>query len=43
LLPPGAELIQITCDPDEAARAPMGDAVVGDLSRIPLVDQRMVG
>ena len=34
LLPPGAELIQITCDPDEAARAPMGDAVVGDVGRI---------
>jgi benzoylformate decarboxylase len=34
LLPRGAELIQITCDPDEAARAPMGDAVVGDLGLI---------
>jgi benzoylformate decarboxylase len=34
LLPPGAELIQITCDPDEAARAPMGDAVVGDVALI---------
>ena len=34
LLPPGAELIQITCDPDEAARAPMGDAVVGDVGLI---------
>ena len=34
LLPPGAELIQITCDPDEAARSPMGDAVVGDLGLI---------
>lgn len=34
LLPPGAELIQITCDPDEAARAPMGDALVGDVGRI---------
>ncbi|MET3355119.1 benzoylformate decarboxylase [Xanthobacter autotrophicus] len=34
LLPPGAELIQITCDADEAARAPMGDAVVGDIGLI---------
>jgi benzoylformate decarboxylase len=34
LLPPGAELIQVTCDPDEAARAPMGGAVVGDVGRI---------
>ncbi|MGE4047335.1 MAG: benzoylformate decarboxylase [Acetobacteraceae bacterium] len=34
LLPPGAALIQITCDPDEAARAPMGDAVVGDVGLI---------
>ncbi len=34
LLPAGAELIQITCDPDEASRAPMGDAVVGDVGLI---------
>jgi benzoylformate decarboxylase len=34
LLPAGAELIQITCDPDEAARAPMGDAIVGDVGLI---------
>ncbi len=34
LLPPGAELIQITCDADEAARAPMGDAFVGDVGLI---------
>ena len=34
LLPSGAALIQITCDPDEAARAPMGDAIVGDVERI---------
>ncbi|MBS0559781.1 MAG: benzoylformate decarboxylase [Proteobacteria bacterium] len=34
LLPPGADLIHITCDPDEAARAPMGDAVVGDVGLI---------
>jgi benzoylformate decarboxylase len=34
LLPSGTELIQITCDPDEAARAPMGDAVVGDVGLI---------
>ncbi len=31
LLPDGAELIQITSDPDEAARAPMGDAIVADV------------
>lgn len=31
LLPPGAELIMITSDPDQAARAPIGDAVVGDV------------
>ena len=31
LLPAGAELIQITSDPDEAARAPMGDAIVADV------------
>ncbi len=32
-LPEGAELVQITSDPDEAARAPMGHAVVGDPRR----------
>jgi benzoylformate decarboxylase len=31
LLPEGAELIAITSDPDEAARAPMGDAIVADV------------
>jgi benzoylformate decarboxylase len=31
LLPDGAELIQITSDPDEAARAPMGEAIVADV------------
>jgi len=30
-LPEGAELIQMTSDPDEAARAPMGHAVIGDV------------
>jgi benzoylformate decarboxylase len=30
-LPEGAELIAITCDPDEGARAPMGDAIVADV------------
>jgi benzoylformate decarboxylase len=30
LLPEGAELVAITSDPDEAARAPMGDAIVAD-------------
>jgi benzoylformate decarboxylase len=31
LLAPGTELIAITSDPDEAARAPMGDALVADV------------
>ncbi len=31
LLPDGATLVQITSDPDEAGRAPMGDAIVGDV------------
>ncbi len=31
LLPEGAKLIAITSDPDEAARAPMGDALVADV------------
>ncbi|WP_082953361.1 hypothetical protein [Mycobacterium sp. E3251] len=30
-LPEGARLIQITNDPDEAARAPVGDAIVADI------------
>jgi benzoylformate decarboxylase len=30
-LPEGCELVAITSDPDEAARAPMGDAVVADV------------
>jgi benzoylformate decarboxylase len=30
-LPKGAELIAVTCDPQEAARAPVGDAIVGDI------------
>ena len=30
LLPEGARLLTITSDPDEAARAPMGDAIVAD-------------
>jgi benzoylformate decarboxylase len=28
----GTELVAITCDPDEAARAPMGDAIVADVA-----------
>jgi benzoylformate decarboxylase len=32
LLPQGAALVQITCDPAEAARAPMGSAIVGDVA-----------
>ena len=31
LLPEGAELVAITSDDDEAARAPMGDAIVADV------------
>src|SRR5213075_2458007 len=31
LLPDGAALVAITSDPDEAARAPMGDAIVADV------------
>jgi benzoylformate decarboxylase len=31
LLPAGAELVAVTSDPDEAARAPMGDAIVADV------------
>jgi benzoylformate decarboxylase len=30
LLAEGTALVQITADPDEAARAPMGDAIIGD-------------
>ena len=30
-LPEGAGLVEITSDPDEAARAPMGDAIVADV------------
>ena len=32
LLPEGTTLIQITSDPDEAARAPMGHAIVADVA-----------
>jgi benzoylformate decarboxylase len=32
LLPEGATLVQITSDPGEAARAPMGNAIVGDVA-----------
>ena len=32
LLPEGAELVVVTSDPDEAARAPMGDAIVADVA-----------
>jgi benzoylformate decarboxylase len=31
-LPADAELVAITCDPDEAARAPAGDAIVADVA-----------
>jgi benzoylformate decarboxylase len=33
LLPAGASLVQITCDPAEAARAPMGSAILGDVAQ----------
>lgn len=33
-LPEGAELISITCDINEATRAPMGDAWIGDIKPI---------
>jgi benzoylformate decarboxylase len=41
LLPEGCSLIQLTSDPAEAARAPMGDAILGDvaLSLKALVEQ----
>lgn len=32
LLPESTRLVQLTCDPDEAARAPMGKAIVGDVA-----------
>jgi benzoylformate decarboxylase len=32
LLPEGASLVAVTNDPDEAARAPMGDAIVADVA-----------
>jgi benzoylformate decarboxylase len=32
LLPEGASLVAITSDPEEAARAPMGDAILGDVA-----------
>jgi benzoylformate decarboxylase len=31
LLPEGASLVHLTCDPSEAARAPVGTALVGDV------------
>ena len=41
LLPDGASLVAITSDPDEAARAPMGEAIVADvgLALVALVDR----
>ncbi|WP_027940832.1 benzoylformate decarboxylase [Amycolatopsis taiwanensis] len=33
-LPPGAELVFVTSDPVQAARAPMGEALVGDVGRV---------
>jgi benzoylformate decarboxylase len=40
LLPEGASLVALTSDPGEAARAPMGDAIVGDVA---LALQELVG
>lgn len=40
-LPTGAELISITCDINEAGRAPMGDAYVGDIK--PILQQLLHG
>ncbi|HEX8856516.1 MAG TPA: thiamine pyrophosphate-binding protein [Thermoleophilaceae bacterium] len=37
LLPEGASLVAITSDPDEAARAPMGDAIVADGDSITVI------
>ncbi|GAA1248630.1 benzoylformate decarboxylase [Prauserella halophila] len=34
LLPAGSRLLHITCDPAEAARAPMGDALVADIAEV---------
>jgi benzoylformate decarboxylase len=31
LLPEGSDLVLVTSDPDEAARAPMGEAILGDV------------
>lgn len=33
-LPPGAEMVFVTSDPAQAARAPMGEALVGDVGRV---------
>jgi benzoylformate decarboxylase len=32
LLPDGASLVAVTSDPDEAARAPMGDSIIADVA-----------
>ncbi len=32
-LPEGAELVHLTSDPEEAARAPMGNAIIGDVKK----------
>ncbi len=40
LLPAGARLVQLTSDPGEAARAPMGEAIVGDVA---VALERLVG
>ena len=32
LLPEGTSLVALTADPGEAARAPMGDAILGDVA-----------
>lgn len=46
-LPPGTRLLHVTDDPDEAARAPVGDSLVGDvglacaglIARLPATDR----
>jgi benzoylformate decarboxylase len=43
LLAPDTTLVQLTCDPAEAARAPMGNAIVGDVALALAMLLEMVG
>src|ERR1035437_4920967 len=43
LLAPDTTLVQLTCDPAEAARAPMGNAIVGDVALALATLVEMVG